>query len=627
MPTLFGVILIMKTIRFLSIVSSLILITVLFCNSKLIAQQKEIQIAKNSVTVANDSTTADSDAEKAGSEISTDLNEPKQNYSNSNLLKRVGIQTVQTKSLTLNEAIRLALQNNNDIEIARDDVKIAELNLRSLEGVFDGVFTINPNYDRNSITGRDATNDFRLNSDFTRLLEQGGGNYRVFFNNNRTENSFAQAQVSSGSVSGSGGSALYSSSLGVTFSQPLWRNFKIDNNRRQIKIQRKRIAQSDADFRRRTIEIVAQVQRSYWDLVFALRDQQNRTANLNLSKENLRQVEARIEAGAAAPLQRAEVNTELANRESDVLVAAQQVSIAENTLKQLLLKDAASPEWIVSYVPTDSPAFSLNPVNLELSLQDAIANRPELNRLRLEDEISTIDIDYFKNQTKPRIDLNTTASLDGFASQTTVGANDIVTNFFTSSQDVLLFNGLNETRAAVGLPALTNQQVLIPASPSFLIGGYPQALSNIFRTDAPNFSMGVTISFPFKNETAKANLAIARTQKNRLDAQMRLQEQTVVAEVRNSVQAVETARLRVLSARKAKENAEIQLEGERKLYDVGRSTPFLLFQRENTLANARNAEIRAETDYNKALADLQRTTSTTFRANNIVVDSPNDDDK
>ncbi len=106
---------------------------------------------------------------------------------------------------------------------------------------------------------------------------------------------------------------------------------------------------------------------------------------------------------------------------------------------------------------------------------------------------------------------------------------------------------------------------------------------------------------------------------------MRSQEQIVVSEVRNAVQAVETARLRVLTSRRARENAEIQLEGERKLFEVGRSTTFLLFQRENALTNARNAEIRSETDYNKSLSDLQRSTSTTFRLNNIDVESPIND--
>jgi outer membrane protein TolC len=147
----------------------------------------------------------------------------------------------------------------------------------------------------------------------------------------------------------------------------------------------------------------------------------------------------------------------------------------------------------------------------------------------------------------------------------------------------------------------------------------------MFRSDAPNYSVGVTISFPFRNRTAKANLAGAMVQKNQLETQVRAQEQVVIVEVRNAVQAVETARQRVLAARRARANAEIQLEGERRLYDSGRSTTFLLFQRENALANARNAEIRAETDYSKALADLHRATSTTFRVNNIDVVSPTND--
>jgi outer membrane protein TolC len=147
----------------------------------------------------------------------------------------------------------------------------------------------------------------------------------------------------------------------------------------------------------------------------------------------------------------------------------------------------------------------------------------------------------------------------------------------------------------------------------------------MFRSDAPNYSVGVTISFPFRNKTAKANLAGAVIKNNQIDSQIRAEEQVVIVEVRNAVQAVETARQRVLTSRRARVNAEIQLEGERKLYDAGRSTTFILFQRENALANAKNAEIRAETDYSKALADLHRATSTTFRVNNIDVATPTND--
>ena len=601
----------------------------LFCLSFVSASGQDPQIAKN--TTEGDTTVPQSSSVNSEDKKYSDVNPAINENNSNNILKRVGIQTGQTVPLSLNEAIRKALENNNTIEVARTDVRFQETQLRSLLGNYDPVFSILPTYRRNSTTGSTATNDFNVNSDVSGLIRPGGGNYSVFFNNSRTENRFAQTQLSSGSNLGGGStSALYSSGLGFQYNQPLFRNFGIDNTRRQIKIQRKVLQQSDADFRRQTIEIISQVQRAYWDLVFALRDQQNRQANLTLAKENLRQVEARIEAGAAAPLARAEVATELANREGELLLAAQQVSTTENTLKTLVLKDQAMAEWSYSFVPTDSPVFSTDSIVLENAMKDAIENRPELRRLRLQKEINTIDQDYFRNQTKPRIDLNTTFSLNGLA--TTSPNNEIRTNLFTSPQDLIfldrinsLINKTNGINPQITIPPITNDPILIPASNSPVFGGYNQALRNIFRTDAPNYSVGLTIQFPLRNRTAEANLAGAKIIQEQIDAQTRSQEQIVVAEVRNAVQSVETARERVLTARRAVQNAEIQLEGERKLYEVGRSTQFLLFQRENALTNARNAEIRAETDYNKALADLQRATSTTFRVNNIQVDSPMND--
>ncbi|HTK37790.1 MAG TPA: TolC family protein [Pyrinomonadaceae bacterium] len=534
-------------------------------------------------------------------------------------LSRVGVQTAQPMPLSLNDAIRKALEGNNDIEISRDDVRFQETQLRSLTGVYDPVFRVQPNFSRSQTTGNAATRDFRVNSDLTGFVRPGGGNYQVFFNNSRSENAFTQAQLSSGNISGDSTSAIYSSGLGVTYVQPLLRNFRVDARRQQIKIAQKRLSQTDADFRRQTIEIIANVQKTYWDLVFALRDQQNRVANVNLAQENLRQIEAKIEAGAAAPLEKAEVATELANRQSDLLLATQQVSITENLLKQFIIKDPTAAEWTQTYVPTDKPMFSLDAVNLDDAMKDAMDNRFELRRLKLQKEINNIDLRYYKNQMAPQIDLNTTFSLDGLSRAGSFATGTTFIPTFTGNDAILLQN-LNTL-----LPAgsqITNPLIAIPPTPSFFVGGFNRSLANIFRSDAPNFSVGVTISFPFRNRTAKANYAGAKIQEEQIAAQTRSQEQTVIAEVRNAVQAVETARQRVLTARTARENAEIQLEGERKLYDAGRSTTFLLFQRENSLTNARNAEIRAETDYNKAIADLQRVTSTTFRINNIVVDSP-----
>ncbi|NOT47712.1 MAG: TolC family protein, partial [Acidobacteria bacterium] len=178
---------------------------------------------------------------------------------------RVGVQTANPISLTLEDAIRRALTNNNGIEISRDDVRIQETVIRSLLGTYDPVFNVTPTYTRNSTTGNAATNDFVVNSNMQHLLRAGGGDYQVFFNNTRTENAFSQAQVSSGSLGTGGSSAIYSSSWGVRYRQPLFRNFGIDTTRRNIRIARRILQQTDADFRRQTIDTISQVQRTYWD--------------------------------------------------------------------------------------------------------------------------------------------------------------------------------------------------------------------------------------------------------------------------------------------------------------------------------------------------------------------------
>jgi HAE1 family hydrophobic/amphiphilic exporter-1 len=505
-------------------------------------------------------------------------------------LTRLGVQGDNTLPLTLNEAIRRALENNNDIEIARNDVKFAETVLHSLQGVYDPVFQYTPQINNSvrpvtSIFGgantagtvgtTDINNDFALSKSFGRY----GSNVSYFFNNTRETTTASSSTLN----------PFYSSNQGIQLTQPLWRNRKVDFNRRQIRIQRKRLEQSDADFRRSTINVISQVQRAYWDLVFALRDEQNQIANVNLARENFRRTEASVSAGASAPLERAEVQTELSNRISSLLSASQLVSVAENTLKQLILKDPLVPEWSAALVPTDKPSFDLSPVDLVAALTEARSARPELHRQKLQQEINDIDLSFYKNQTNPQIDLVATFSTTGLAG--------------TVNPDVIARN-----------PGL-----VVPAQ---FTGGYTKTLENLFKFSTRNIVVGATIQLPLHNTTAKANLAGAQVQRDQIAAQMRSEEQIIEVEVRNAAQSVETARQRVISAREARANAELQLTGERRLYQVGRSTTFILFQRENALVNARNQELRAETDYNKALAELQRATSTTLRANNIVVETP-----
>lgn len=546
-------------------------------------------------------------------------------------LTRLGVVSSNVLTLSLNEAIRLALANNNDIEVSRHDVRFAESQLRSLLGVYDPVFSVTPQLDTRvtpvqfstsgAPSGKLSTSTFSLSPAVTKSFSNGGGTYEVSFSNNRNTTSANTSSLN----------PYYSSNLALTFTQPLWRNRSIDGNRRNIRIQKKRIEQSDSDFRSRTIDIISQVQSAYWNLVFAMRDQQVQLDNVNLSRENLRQIEAQISAGAKAPLDRSEVLTELANRESSLLTATQTVSIAENTLKQLILKDTTAPQWSAQVTPTDAPVVDTNPVVLNDAIAEARKNRPELQRLKLQNDINAIDIQYYRNQTKPQFDLQTTLATTGLAGKTNAststapgtpvpiisGDPNLVANAFLLAQ-------IQDIQRRAGFPVAVVPTVPFVSSgaPKDLIGGYAKDLANLFDFKTHNITVGVSISLPWKNTIAKENLAGALIQKDQLEASVRSTEQLVEVDVRNAAQSVESARLRVLTSRAARENAEIQLEGEQRLYSVGRSTTYLLIQRQNALANARDQEVRAETDYTKAVANLQRATSTTLHANNVIVDNP-----
>src|SRR6476469_9483503 len=103
-------------------------------------------------------------------------------------LTRLGVTSDNTIALSLNDAIKRALQNNNDIEVARDDVRFAETQLRSLEGVYDPIFSITPQYDKRitpqtsifsgaTSTGTTSQTVYTLSTSINKTLSTGGGQY------------------------------------------------------------------------------------------------------------------------------------------------------------------------------------------------------------------------------------------------------------------------------------------------------------------------------------------------------------------------------------------------------------------------------------------------------------------
>ena len=156
-------------------------------------------------------------------------------------LQRLGVGN-ESLPLSLNDAIKRALENNNDIEVARDDVRFAETQLRALEGIFDPIFAITPTYDKriapeqSSLSGSDqsgttSTTTYSLSPSIQKQFGRGGGSYFLSFANQHTNTSNSFSLIN----------PFYSSNLSLQFTQPLLRDRSIDNNRRQIRIQRKAV--------------------------------------------------------------------------------------------------------------------------------------------------------------------------------------------------------------------------------------------------------------------------------------------------------------------------------------------------------------------------------------------------
>src|SRR6185436_16965073 len=97
---------------------------------------------------------------------------------------------------------------------------------------------------------------------------------------------------------------------------------------------------------------------------------------------------------------------------------------------------------------TDEPPITPQKFNLDEAARLALTNRPELEQIRLQTEQKNIDIDFYKNQTKPQVDLVGFYSNTGLAGTPSSTVNP--GGFSTFNQGVI--TNLNAALAALDLP-------------------------------------------------------------------------------------------------------------------------------------------------------------------------------
>src|SRR6476620_2344865 len=249
---------------------------------------------------------------------------------------RVGVDMSNNHPLMLSVAISLALENNKDIEVTRKNVRIAAFDLKAARGVYEPRFAGQTYYERAktpvfSFFGGGPNfsltqSNFVANAGLQGQIEKTGATYSIQATNTRntTNNLFTSVNPT------------YNTGLAFDFTQPILRGRSFDQNRRSIEIAKRNLSLTDTQFRQRTIEIIAGVQRAYWDLTYALRNLQVQRDSFKDAKDQLDHNKRLVEEGQLAPIEIVASDTQVATFEQAVYEALTGVTLAENNLKNLI---------------------------------------------------------------------------------------------------------------------------------------------------------------------------------------------------------------------------------------------------------------------------------------------------
>jgi HAE1 family hydrophobic/amphiphilic exporter-1 len=526
--------------------------------------------------------------------------------------ERIGVNVADQLPLTLNDAIRMALKNSNDIDESRIDVQIAEFNLKAARGVYDPLLSSESYYERattptsstlggagasGAVTQTDEVGSARLGG----FSPWGGGSYEMDFSSTRLTTTNQNVRLN----------PQFPTAFTLTYTQPLLRGFRFDLNRRNIEIAKKNLSMSDAQFRQRAIDVISQVEQAYWSLAFALRNLQVQIDAVKQARVQVESNKRLVEKGVLAPIDIVAAQTQVTTFEQNVYTAQESVTQAENTLKTLILPDRTEALWSRAITPVTPVDLEAPRVPVETAVKAALDNRPDLAQLRTNSDINQINVRYFRELTKPQVDLVGTYTTQGLAGTLVTPTSSTGSSNSTLTQRV---NDLSVLAGLQPLPATTTSTV----APN-LVGGYGQSIRNLIDQNYPTARVGVRLSLPLRNRTAEANLGGALALGNRIQDQLKQAEQLVEADVRNSLQSVRSAEARLASAAASRSSAEQQYASEQRQFRAGTTTVFLVLQRQTDLLAARARELQAQTDLNKAIAQFQRSTGNTLVANNVAV--------
>lgn len=459
--------------------------------------------------------------------------------------------------LSLDDALRLALENNLDLEIEAAGLDALRERAYGSWGAFDPLYEVTARVtDRrqqapSSLSGADVLkeNTQSVTGDL-KLPFTTGGTLDLGFSseNSKTNNQFSLADTATNDA------------LRVSYTQPFWRGAWSRYATTEQRLSEIALAQERERREQLVQDLLLSVHRAYWDLVAARDLLGVRELALQLGREQLEQDQRRLDVGVGTEVDVLQSETNVAQREEQLLRARTDLKQASDALRTLLFRraegedwDATAARWEALILPSSAPpGVEFARPDVAQLLPRAFEARAELRQQRWELEAAELRLARANSDRDARLDGTLTASSQGF-------------------------------------------------------DGDPQdAFQKALLYDYPTFEASLTLSGSFRNRSAIGAERAARHELRSAHLAFEKLELDVLAELRSAVRELEYQALAVGAANKSADLARRQLEAERARNAQGLSTTFQLLEFQQTLSEALATRSTAQASYAKARAQLAR---------------------
>jgi hydrophobic/amphiphilic exporter-1 (mainly G- bacteria), HAE1 family len=470
--------------------------------------------------------------------------------------------------LSLDDAVRLGLENNVDLKVDQLDPQIAQERVGQAESVF--LPTLTSSLTRNSnlapptsfLVGNQGVQSVTATGTLglSQRLPHFGTSYATGWDTTRSKSASQFSNYN----------PILTSRIQFTVSQPLVRDLAIDAGRQQLIVSKRNREISDTRFRESVVRTVSDVKKAYWDLVAARALVDVQQKSLDLSRDLVRINKARVDVGQAPPLDLVSAQAEEAQRDEALTVAQVTLRQAEDRLRMLVLDPNSQTFWTTAIEPTDRPALLGEVPDVDAVIDRALKQRLDLIRARAELENVRTNVRFYHNQTLPDV------------------------RFQVNFQSA----GLGGTRL-----------IRTGGFPGTVVGSEPVSfgyvMDQVFRSAYPTWIVGVNVTYPIGRSADDTSLARSRIEEAQSRARLQSAELKAVRQLRQSAWQVDMNARRINTSRAARTLAEQRLDAEQKRFEVGMSTTFLVVQAQRDLAQARNNELQAALEYVKAVIEFE----------------------